>query len=94
MLRIECPWCGARDETEFRCGGELAPPRPDRADDVDAASWRDHLFVRDNAAGPHAERWLHVFGCRQWFVVRRDTRTHEIIATAPFDRSPVSERSP
>ncbi|WP_397413884.1 sarcosine oxidase subunit delta [Phenylobacterium sp.] len=90
MLRIDCPWCGPRDETEFRCGGELAPVRPEPFDRVDAATWRDHLFVRANTCGPHAERWLHVYGCRRWFSVFRDTRTHVIAATGPLDLPPAS----
>ena len=34
------------------------------------------------SGGPHDELWLHSAGCRQWFEVRRDTRTHEILASA------------
>jgi heterotetrameric sarcosine oxidase delta subunit len=29
--------------------------------------------------GLHLERWVHSFGCRQWFNVVRDTATHEIV---------------
>ena len=28
MLLIPCPWCGEREETEFRCGGEAHIARP------------------------------------------------------------------
>jgi len=28
------------------------------------------------------ERWLHTLGCRQWFIVVRNTATHEIQATS------------
>jgi len=28
MLRIECPWCGLRDEPEFTYGGESHITRP------------------------------------------------------------------
>ena len=28
------------------------------------------------------EWWTHSAGCRQWFVVSRDTRTHEILGSA------------
>ena len=28
MLRIECPWCGTRDEPEFAYGGESHISRP------------------------------------------------------------------
>jgi Sarcosine oxidase, delta subunit family len=31
MLLIPCPWCGEREETEFRCGGEAHPIAAPRA---------------------------------------------------------------
>jgi heterotetrameric sarcosine oxidase delta subunit len=79
MLRIECPWCGPRDEPEFTYGGEshLARPAPDCSDE----EWARYLFFRSNPKGPHAERWCHTDGCGQWFNVVRDTVTHEIVAT-------------
>lgn len=77
MLRIPCPWCGVRDESEFLYGGEAAvrrPPVPEAASDE---TWADYLFYRDNLRGKHRERWFHAFGCRQWFEVGRDTLTHQ-----------------
>jgi heterotetrameric sarcosine oxidase delta subunit len=82
MLRITCPWCGPRDEPEFRWGGEVPLVRPPR--EASDAVWADYLFVRCNPKGPVRERWHHVAGCRQWFVAVRDTVTHEISATAPL----------
>jgi heterotetrameric sarcosine oxidase delta subunit len=78
MLRIECPWCGTRDEPEFTYGGEshIARPPPDCSDET----WASYLFFRSNPKGRHAERWCHSFGCGQWFNVLRDTVTHRIIA--------------
>lgn len=78
MLRIECPWCGTRDEPEFTYGGEahIARPPPDCSDET----WSSYLFFRTNPKGQHAERWCHSFGCGQWFNVLRDTVTHRIIA--------------
>ncbi|MFN3945796.1 MAG: sarcosine oxidase subunit delta [Allosphingosinicella sp.] len=76
MLRIHCPWCGARDEIEFRCGGESHIERPEP--DVSDATWAAYLFERDNPRGARAERWVHSAGCRQWFNLVRDTVTHEI----------------
>jgi sarcosine oxidase subunit delta len=78
MLRIECPWCGTRDETEFSFGGEGHIERP--ALDVDESTWADYLFNRENPKGIHYEQWLHGFGCGRWFNVARDTVTHEILA--------------
>lgn len=79
MLLIPCPWCGPRDEVEFRCGGQAGvdyPPDPEALDDV---AWAEFLYVRDNPSGPFEERWLHVAGCRQWFNIVRDTETHAIL---------------
>jgi heterotetrameric sarcosine oxidase delta subunit len=78
MLRIPCPFCGTRDETEFRFGGESHVQRPGL--EVSDAEWADYLFNRDNPKGLHSERWFHTYGCRQWFNVVRDTVTHEIHA--------------
>ena len=78
MLRIPCPWCGIRDETEFRFGGEAHVERPGL--EVNDAAWADYLFNRENPKGLHYERWCHVYGCSQWFNVVRDTVTHEIHA--------------
>ena len=50
MLLIPCPWCGPRDETEFRYGGQagiVTPPDPDAID-----AWRSNcprLAVWDDA---------------------------------------------
>jgi sarcosine oxidase subunit delta len=38
----------------------------------------DYVYIRDNPAGPMRELWYHAQGCRNWIVVTRDTRTHEI----------------
>jgi len=78
MLRIPCPYCGTRDESEFRFGGESHVERPGL--EVSDAEWADYLFNRNNPKGLHYERWCHTYGCSQWFNVVRDTLTHEIHA--------------
>jgi heterotetrameric sarcosine oxidase delta subunit len=78
MLRIPCPYCGTRDESEFRFGGESHVERPGL--EVSDAEWADYLFNRNNPKGLHYERWCHTYGCAQWFNVVRDTLTHEIYA--------------
>jgi heterotetrameric sarcosine oxidase delta subunit len=78
MLLISCPWCGPRDESEFSCGGEAHIARPTNPQALSDAEWADYLFARRNAKGRHHERWVHTHGCRRWFNVERDTRTHEI----------------
>jgi heterotetrameric sarcosine oxidase delta subunit len=90
MLRITCPWCGPRDEPEFRWGGE-AIVRPGPPETVSDEDWAEYLFMRDNLKDFTCERWLHALGCRQWFIVVRSTVTHEIRSTAKL--SEASRRS-
>ena len=78
MLKIDCPFCGPRDEAEFRCGGESHIQRPGPHNDVSDAQWADYLYMRQNPLGWHFERWLHAAGCRQWFNLARHTASHEI----------------
>jgi sarcosine oxidase subunit delta len=80
MLLIACPWCGPRDEIEFRCGGQSHVTRPEPYDQVTDEAWGRYLFTRLNPKGVHFERWAHSAGCRQWFNLARDTVTHEIKA--------------
>jgi sarcosine oxidase, subunit delta len=80
MLLISCPWCGPRDETEFRCGGEAHIVRPKDPDALSDGEWADYLFMRTNPKGVHHERWVHTQGCRRWFNVLRHTVTHQILA--------------
>ena len=79
MLLITCPWCGPRDETEFKYGGQAGVSCPAEPEAVDDAEWGRFLFVRDNPRGPFAERWVHTAGCRRWFTVVRDTATHDFL---------------
>ena len=88
MLRIPCPYCGTRDQSEFRFGGEATIVRPADPAAATDEEWADYLFYRDNVRGVHQERWLHGFGCRQWFLVERDTVTHEILGSRRHDESP------
>jgi sarcosine oxidase subunit delta len=83
MLLIPCPWCGPRAQIEFTYGGDAAVKRP--ALDAPDEEWVAYVYLRDNPAGAHEELWQHSAGCRQWFRVRRDTRTHEILGTARPD---------
>lgn len=76
-MRLNCPWCGPRDEPEFICGGAAQITRP--ALDCDDRTWGEYLFFRDNPKGLHPERWRHAYGCGQWFVIVRNTVTHEVL---------------
>jgi sarcosine oxidase subunit delta len=80
-MQISCPFCGKRDETEFRCGGQSYIERPGPARAITDAIWADYLFNRDNPKGWHYERWCHAAGCGQWFNMLRHTVSHEIAAT-------------
>ncbi len=87
MMRIECPWCGGRDETEFHYGGEAHIARPEDPDALSDEAWADYLFMRSNPRGVHAERWMHAQGCRRWFNVLRHTASHEVVAVYPMGAS-------
>lgn len=88
MLRIACPFCGLRDQSEFSYGGESRRLRPENPGQANDAEWAAYLFYRTNPKGLHFERWVHAFGCRRWFNVVRDTVTHEIIEIYRMDELP------
>ncbi len=77
MLLITCPFCGARNETEFVFGGPVGPDRPDPAKCADD-DWLDYLLMVPNPTGPVEERWWHAKGCGDWFTIWRNTVTHDI----------------
>ncbi|SNS70151.1 sarcosine oxidase subunit alpha/sarcosine oxidase subunit delta [Asanoa hainanensis] len=76
MLSVPCPWCGPRDETEFRYGGQAHVAYPDDPATLSDAEWAEYLFMHDNPKGWFAERWFHTAGCRRWFDVVRHTVTY------------------
>ncbi|WP_395666281.1 sarcosine oxidase subunit delta [Methylocella sp.] len=82
-MLITCPYCGPRDLAEFFVGGE-AETRPDVAgapdDAANVAAFAEAVYLRDNPAGPHRERWFHAAGCQSWLTLERDTTTHEVHA--------------
>ncbi len=79
MLLITCPWCGEREETEFRHGGQAGVPYPADPESLSDVDWAEYLFFRDNPKGAFAERWVHTHGCRRWFSVVRNTVTSEFV---------------
>ena len=77
-MRLSCPVCGERDLREFAYRGSAKlMARP--AADAGAEAWHDYLHLRENPAGPNAELWQHVSGCRAWLRVVRDTRDHAVL---------------
>jgi len=81
MIRIDCPFCGLRDHSEFSYGGDASIEYPPL--DAPVKDWHDAVFLRDNICGRQSETWQHVQGCRMWLVIERDTMTHEIYSIRP-----------
>jgi len=79
-MRIQCPFCGERDIAEFAYLGDASVARPDPEAANAQERFYDAVYLRDNPAGPFEELWYHALGCRGWLRVRRNTRTHEILA--------------
>lgn len=82
-MRISCPHCGPRDLREFSYLGDATVRRPDPNHPSALAQFVEYVYLRDNTAGQHREYWYHGAGCQAWFVLTRDTRTHEIAASEP-----------
>ena len=93
MLRIPCPWCGTRDEVEFRFRGDAGRSRPRATGE--AAAFAAYVYARANPLGWHLEWWLHASGCRRLLKVERHTLSHEIRwVGAPGEEPPPGERLP
>ena len=75
-MRIDCPFCGTRDQSEFSYLGDATVVRPAATGTMEA--YVDYVYLRDNPAGLHRELWYHGLGCRAWLEVTRDVRTHAI----------------
>ncbi|MBJ3764519.1 sarcosine oxidase subunit delta [Maribius pontilimi] len=82
MLLIRCPYCDETlPELEFAYAGEAHIARALDPSSVTDEDWRDFLFIRSNAKGPHYERWRHVHGCGRFFNAVRDTVTDRFLTT-------------
>ena len=80
-MRINCPFCGLRDHSEFAYGSDASVEYPPL--DAPLEAWHEAVFLRENIRGRQRESWQHVHGCRLWLVVERDTLSHEIYAVRP-----------
>jgi methylglutamate dehydrogenase subunit B len=90
MLRIACPWCGTRDQSEFRYRGDATLQRP--APDADPEAFQLYVYERDNPRGWHREWWHHAGGCRRVLKLLRHTLTHEIAwVGSPTEEPPTQE---
>ncbi len=75
-LMIGCPHCQRRPAAEFHYGGPLRErPEPDAATD----EWIAYTYDQPNRRDVQWEWWFHSAACREWFLVRRDTRTNQVL---------------
>jgi heterotetrameric sarcosine oxidase delta subunit len=72
---LPCPTCGKRPIQEFIYGEIPTPPEHLSGDALDL----DRAFMRTNPEGISTERWFHVYGCRRWLTLKRDTRDNRIL---------------
>jgi heterotetrameric sarcosine oxidase delta subunit len=75
-IRIDCPHCGSRSVHEW-IHGEIFDV-PAAITDADARDI-DRAYFHDNREGVVREAWFHLYGCRRWVVVSRDTTTDRIV---------------
>jgi sarcosine oxidase, subunit delta len=77
---LTCPYCGAREVTDFAFGGEVRTRPAERMSPRELGAYN---YMRRNVAGVQREWWYHRSGCRRWFLAERDTRTNEVSWTGP-----------
>lgn len=88
MLIIKCPYCNElREQNEFSAGEEAFIGRPENPEKLNDEQWADYVFYRDNVKGEHWEQWVHTYGCRKYFLVKRSTIDNEIKQTAKVSES-------
>ena len=69
-IRIPCPHCGSRPLEEFSYGEIITVPEhitDPKERDIDRG------FMLNNPEGETTEAWFHLYGCRRWIKIRRDT---------------------
>ncbi|MGD0640520.1 MAG: sarcosine oxidase subunit delta [Roseiarcus sp.] len=79
MQLFPCPFCGTRDETEFRYLGEAGKVRPAGGVATPSADWSRYLYFQRNPRGRVAEIWTHAT-CGEMFRMERDNVTHAVYA--------------
>lgn len=75
-IRIDCPHCGTRAIEEW-VYGEVFDPPDHLTEPADIAF--DRAFMHNNRQGPVREAWFHLYGCRRWVYLDRDTETDHIL---------------
>ena len=48
MFLITCPFCGEREQSEFKAGGEAHIERPKQPTELSDDEWAEYLFMRKN----------------------------------------------
>jgi len=46
MFLITCPFCGEREQSEFKAGGEAHIERPKQPAELSDNEWAEYLFMR------------------------------------------------
>jgi sarcosine oxidase subunit delta len=69
--RLYCPYCGPREQREFRFHKTL----PERADAEPYA----RVYERLGNMTHSREHWQHLDGCRAWLFVRRDPSSGAVL---------------
>jgi sarcosine oxidase delta subunit len=46
MFIISCPYCGEREQSEFKAGGEAHIERPKQPTELSDDEWAEYLFMR------------------------------------------------
>ena len=78
-VMIPCPHCERRPAGEFHFGGPVRErPEPDALPD----EWIAYTYDPPTRRAGQWEWWFHRAACRQWFLVRRDTRTNQVLESA------------
>lgn len=91
-LLLPCPNCGHRDVNEFVYAGEVTE-RP--AGRPTPRMLNSYVYFRRNVAGVQTEWWFHRFGCEEWFLAERDTRTNAVLRmSAVADTAPRRDARP
>lgn len=80
MQLFSCPFCGARDETEFLFAAEAGKIRPEPAPEVSAEDWSNYLHRVSNPRGETREIWVHQT-CGEYLLMERDTVSHVVATT-------------
>ena len=79
-LIITCQHCGPRSVEEFSFGEiPVVPKELEHPNERDL----DRAYFFHNTEGQQSEAWFHLYGCRRWTTVSRDTTEDLLVAPPP-----------